>query len=394
MSALKSLLNSKIFSGLLGTRSGLHGKPRHSVSLVKPEGSIDTVDSKGHEIFLRGWVLGGNLGDLKSIRVHLGGSPLSLGSLSTHLDSADVARAVGSIPGSERCRFEIRAKLPENLNGSVTDRLLAIVPEFTGGLGRTFFSCPHLSVPLPPEKLIAGIGCGFLPVAFEFLHYFVDLVGIKPDETVLDVGCGCGRLAIPLALYLDPRHGSYQGFDIVDDAISWAKNSIQSRFSHTSFSKVEVYNRWYNPKGSISPDSFSFPLKDESVDFVFLTSVFTHMLKTELKNYLRQIARVLKPNGRVLMTAFLLNECCHERQSKGLSAVTFPYQVDGAHVADRRNPEGAVAYIEATFLHWLEEAGLAARPVFHGSWSGRSTPGAYEYEPFTDFQDIIIANKI
>ena len=393
MSALKSLLNSKIISGLLGTRSGLHGKPTHAVSLVKPEGSIDTVEPQGHEIFVRGWVLGGSLGDLKSIRVHLGGSPLSIEFLSTNLDSVDVARAVGSIPGSERCRFELRAKLPQHHNGAATDRLLAIVPEFSGGLGRTFFSCPELSIPLPPEKLIAGIGCGFLPVAFEFLHYFVDLVGIKPDERVLDVGCGCGRLAIPLAIYLDPQHGSYQGFDIVDDAISWAQNNIQSRFPHTSFSKVEVYNRWYNPKGSIVPDKFVFPLKDESIDFVFLTSVFTHMLEAELKNYLRQIARVLKPKGRVLMTAFLLNERSQERQAKGLSAVTFPYQLGRAQIADRHNPEGAVAYEEAIFLRWLEEAGLTARPIYYGSWSGRPSGCAYDEEPFTDYQDIIIAHR-
>ncbi len=41
--------------------------------------------------------------------------------------------------------------------------------------------------------------------------------------------------------------------------------------------------------------------------FVLLTSVFTHMLPQDMDNYLSEVARVLKPDGRCLITYFLLN---------------------------------------------------------------------------------------
>lgn len=48
----------------------------------------------------------------------------------------------------------------------------------------------------------------------QFLQYFIELGGLKPSDRVLDVGCGIGRLAIPLTQYLDAR-GGYAGLDIV-----------------------------------------------------------------------------------------------------------------------------------------------------------------------------------
>jgi cyclopropane fatty-acyl-phospholipid synthase-like methyltransferase len=39
----------------------------------------------------------------------------------------------------------------------------------------------------------------------EFLRYFVDLAGLKPDQAVLDVGCGKGRMAVSLTHYLSRR---------------------------------------------------------------------------------------------------------------------------------------------------------------------------------------------
>src|SRR5687768_5417535 len=69
-------------------------------------------------------------------------------------------------------------------------------------------------VPLePPDQLVAGIG-GAWAVGERYLGYFRDLCGLRPEETVLDVGCGVGRMAVPLAGYLSPP-GRYEGFDII-----------------------------------------------------------------------------------------------------------------------------------------------------------------------------------
>ena len=54
----------------------------------------------------------------------------------------------------------------------------------------------------PPRRLIF-IGRGrFLEIGKEFTEHFKQLVDLKPNQHVLDVGCGIGRIAIPLTRYL------------------------------------------------------------------------------------------------------------------------------------------------------------------------------------------------
>ena len=62
---------------------------------------------------------------------------------------------------------------------------------------------------LPPtRKHFVGNG-DFKAVGYEFLRYFIQYGDLAPDDDVLDVGCGIGRMALPLANYL--KHGSYSG---------------------------------------------------------------------------------------------------------------------------------------------------------------------------------------
>ena len=62
------------------------------------------------------------------------------------------------------------------------------------------------------------------------------------------------------------------------------------------------------PVASSSPHQYRFPFADSIFSFVFLTSVFTHMLCEGVEQYLNEIQRVLLPRGRSFITFFLLNE--------------------------------------------------------------------------------------
>jgi ubiquinone/menaquinone biosynthesis C-methylase UbiE len=42
----------------------------------------------------------------------------------------------------------------------------------------------------------------------------------KPDDRVLDVGCGIGRVALHFARFLG-EHGRYDGFDAVRVGVDW-----------------------------------------------------------------------------------------------------------------------------------------------------------------------------
>ena len=66
----------------------------------------------------------------------------------------------------------------------------------------------------PPQRFIDLVGEVILKqwvMSFESLYSTAQL---SPDHRVLDIGCGTGRMAIPLTSFLSKK-GSYEGFDIV-----------------------------------------------------------------------------------------------------------------------------------------------------------------------------------
>ena len=79
------------------------------------------------------------------------------------------------------------------------DILLAVVPTSAGRHGRRLLRLVEPSLPDAPQEHVAAIGGSFLDVGLEMLDYFIDADGCRPDERVLDVGCGVGRMAYVLA---------------------------------------------------------------------------------------------------------------------------------------------------------------------------------------------------
>jgi SAM-dependent methyltransferase len=237
---------------------------------------------------------------------------------------------------------------------------------------------------VPPRKLIRGIG-GYFEVGHQFLGYFRDLAGLQPDEAVLDIGCGVGRMALPLTGYLSPR-GRYDGFDIVRENVNWCRRHIASRFSNFHFRHVNLYNREYNPRGKEHSSTFVFPYSDSSFDFVFLTSVFTHMLPVEVCHYISEIQRVLKPGGRCFTTVYLLNEESNRLIDSGRSLISLQPAQEGFRVHSHVVPETCVALDEELIDRFANSVGLIPQqPKHYGRWCGR--------DDGLDFQDILLLKK-
>lgn len=238
---------------------------------------------------------------------------------------------------------------------------------------------------IPPESMIFFGDGDFELIGQEFKDYFIELAYLQPNNRVLDVGCGIGRMAIPLTDYLS-NQGEYWGFDINRMGIEWCQRRISKRFCNFHFQHIDVYNRHYNPNGKVRAQDFQFPYDDEFFNFVFLTSVFTHMLPSDMENYLGEISRVLKTGGRCLITFFILNEESENLLRSGHSTLDFKYNIDGCLTVNEEKPEAAVAYNEEFVIRLFKKYGLKiTQPIHYGSWCKRDS--------FLSYQDLIIATK-
>jgi len=240
---------------------------------------------------------------------------------------------------------------------------------------------------MPPTRMISIGGGDFIAIGFKFFHYLVHHAGLLPTHDVLDIGCGYGRLARPLTKYL--TSGSYSGIEVSRKAADWCGRHFTPEFPHFTFRHVGIYNEYYNPRGEIRPHEFRFPFDDSSFDFVIASSVYTHMRIDDIRNYIRETARVLKPGGVSFSTWYLLDGESRSLMGNHPDSPQFTHAVDGENrsfTSEPARPEEAMAYDEILVMEWFDENGLHSDGGIHyGKWCGR--------EAFLDYQDILISKK-
>jgi SAM-dependent methyltransferase len=228
---------------------------------------------------------------------------------------------------------------------------------------------------IPPRYLdFAGHG-RFVEAGQEYVGYLRDLCGLQPQHRVLDIGCGIGRVGVALTKYLTT--GSYEGLDIVPSGIRWCQRNVTPKYPRFHFQVTDVYNKMYNPSGRFKSAEYKFPFSDGEFDVVFLISVFTHLLPDDLEHYVSEIARVLRPGGKCLFSAFLLDDEARRGMAAGKSAFDFKYKLPGCWTSDPATPETAVAFEESTIAPLLKRYSLIADPTHFGAWSGRNEYFSY-----------------
>jgi SAM-dependent methyltransferase len=242
-------------------------------------------------------------------------------------------------------------------------------------------------IPLDLMHLTGGGPDTFDAISTAHIQNIDTFVGLKHDYSILEIGCGIGRDAIPLTKRLSPQ-GNYFGIDIIGPSIIWCNDNITKAFPNFQFKHYDVKDELHNPRGSIRTQDISIPIENRSVDIIILQSVFTHLLKIDILHYLKEFERLLKPSGRVYATLFIYNEqVLTSAQKNNLTIWNLKFEhlhEEGCRINDIQHPTGAVAYTQEVLVHLLQETGLKlSRPLLKGAWSGH-------YADPEDGQDVAI----
>ncbi len=141
---------------------------------------------------------------------------------------------------------------------------------------------PELSV--PSKMLEMNYGCGSTVNPRDLSH----------NPSVLYVGVGGGMELLQFA-YFCRRPGAVIGVDPVDRMLDVCAENLQ---------EAEKKNAWFK-KDFVelrNGDALALPVEDESIDVAAQNCLFNIFKKEELKQALREMYRVLKPNGRLVLS--------------------------------------------------------------------------------------------
>lgn len=279
-------------------------------------------------------------------------------------------------------------------------RLTALLPRARMGalpgvnLGQTYEVAyePNL---VPPLGLMKTEGIKVLEEWFRWGEEWSMLLRvygqIAQTDSVLEIGCGLGRIAFPLR-YVLSQDGAYDGFEICHFKLDFLERFHQA-YPNFRFTWADVRNAHYNPTGKMASEEYSFPYPDESFDIVFAASVFTHLLPNATVRYFTESARVLKYGGRCLFSFFLLDNYRkgHPRPcgfGNSLFNVDYTYEDYGEdfRVSKPNDPEAISAYSKRAIEQFAGDAGLTLVQYVPGMWSGTA-------DKWISTQDLVILEK-
>lgn len=169
-----------------------------------------------------------------------------------------------------------------------------------------------------------------------------DLLGIRPGERVLDLGCGFGRHAF---------ESMRRGATVVACDFSLAElKDVKSMFAAIGADEGDTLPEGWG--GSVTNgDATRLPFADASFDRIIASEVLEHI--PDDTSAFRELARVLKPGGTLAVTvpAWLAERICW-----ALSDEFHAPFVEGGHVR---------IYTEAGIRRQLRDAGLAPGRAHH-----------------------------
>ena len=141
---------------------------------------------------------------------------------------------------------------------------------------------PGLDMPVIMQQMNYGCGSTVNPR---------DLVN---NPKILYVGVGGGMELLQFA-YFSRQIGGVTGVDVVDEMLQASKNN---------FIEAEKLNPWFKNEfvELLKGDALHLPIDDNSIDVAAQNCLFNIFKQEELKLALKEMYRVLKPRGRLVLS--------------------------------------------------------------------------------------------
>jgi len=164
------------------------------------------------------------------------------------------------------------------------------------------------------RKVVGGLWDEIGQLQFDFLKD----QGMKPDDFVLDVGCGPLRGGIKIIPYLNDSH--YYGFDKDEKFIKAAEKEIKE--AGLGRKRPQLY----------IDDTFNFRQTQQEFDFILAHSLFTHLNMNDILYCILRVHEVLKQDGKFFFTCFLseglkesLDKISHKQFTTSLTRNPYHY---------------------------------------------------------------------
>jgi SAM-dependent methyltransferase len=227
-------------------------------------------------------------------------------------------------------------------------------------------------------------------VASEIISVLARNIDLGAKRSVLDVGCGCGRIAAGLTQLLD-RNSDYVGVDILPGLVEFGRKFITPRYPRFKFLLLDEGNFTYDslrPKGSVVDIAKLWQAAPAgSVDLAISISLFTHLDYAAAVDVLRNVSRLLASSGQAFITIFVVDGEARRNIESGVTGFRFAHRTPSGELAAEKieDPTFAVGYDVEKMDELVDSAGLRREGWIRGYWSQGNSGET--------FQDALILRK-
>lgn len=203
------------------------------------------------------------------------------------------------------------------------------VKEYKKHVGNLLASKPY------DEAMSDAIGGSYEDTG-QVLRDIVFYAGLKRGMSLIDHGCGSGRLShlIPPEMEID-----YLGIDIIDELLNYAEKKSPPNFKFINHAKLSI------------------PVKSNSIDMICAFSLYTHLHHAETFIYLEEAHRVLREGGKIVFSFLEFSMPCYWH--------IFESIVDQEK---QKNAPHLTTFIERSVIEiWAERIGFEIKEFIDGN---------------------------